>query len=97
MLTVWILALWIPQLLIYGRELFTSSTPRIDSSLPLTLGLLGFGLLEVGISVWYTVVLLKCLGEVQGFSAWRALGNLFLAGMVMAVLIAIVALIISIL
>jgi hypothetical protein len=29
--------------------------------------------------VWYVIVINKCLGEAQGFSAWRAFGSFLLA------------------
>ncbi len=35
--------------------------------------------------LWSFVVVLKCVGEVQGFSAWRALGAMFLAGLLIVV------------
>jgi hypothetical protein len=72
---IWALILWIPELALFGNELFTSETPVLDSSLPLTLLLVLFGIIEITIGVWALVVFLKCLGEAQGFSAWKALGN----------------------
>ncbi|MGO9464006.1 MAG: hypothetical protein ACLQIB_51305 [Isosphaeraceae bacterium] len=42
------------------------------------------------------MVVLKCVGEVQGFSAWRALGAMFLAGLLIVVpLILLVVLILA--
>jgi hypothetical protein len=78
-ITCWGLLLWIPELLIFGEELFTSRTPRMDASLGLSLGLLGFFAIEATIMSWSIVAYLKCLSEVQGFSAWKALGNTILA------------------
>lgn len=43
------------------------------------LGITGF--------IWAGVVYLKCLGEAQGFSAWMALANTILAGLMGVVLI----------
>lgn len=89
---VWVLPLWIPEIAIFGQELFTTQTPRIDASLSLALLLMAFGLLEVTVGIWTIVILAKCIGQVQGFSAWKGLGNLLLAGLVLFVPIFIVAL-----
>ena len=64
---VWSLLIWIPELLLFGQELFTSETPRLDASVPLTFTLVGFGVIELIIALWVIVVLLKCLGQVHGF------------------------------
>lgn len=76
---IWALLLWIPELVLFGQDLFTSSTPRLDANPLLAVALIGFGLVELTIGIWAIVVFLKCLGQVQGFSAWRALGNALLA------------------
>lgn len=76
------LALWLPGILIFGRELFTSYTPRINSSLVLAVVMMGFGLLSLVLAIWGVVIFLQSLGEVQGFSAWKALGNALLATLV---------------
>lgn len=82
---VWGLLLWIPLLLVFGQELFATETPLMDSSLGLLALYLGFALLDIVISVWALVAFLHCLGQVQGFSAWRALGNTLAAVAVVAV------------
>ena len=76
---IWALPLWIPELVLFGQDLFTSATPRLDANPPLAVALIGFGLVELVVGLWAIVVFLKCLGQVQGFSAWRALGNALLA------------------
>ena len=43
-----------------------------------------FGGQRIVCGIWAFVAGLKCLGEVQGFSAWKALGNGLLAGLVIA-------------
>jgi hypothetical protein len=83
---IWALLLWIPELFLFGRELFTSDTPKIDASESLTYSFIGFGVIEVLVSIWALIIFLKCLGEVQGFSAWKALGNTLLAGLAVIVL-----------
>lgn len=62
--------------LIFGKELFTTTAPTIEQRPFLYLS---FGLLEATIGAWAFVVFLKTLGQVHGFSAWRALGSTLLA------------------
>lgn len=91
---VWALMLWIPELALFGQELFTTETPNIDASTVLTFALFGFSAIELTIGIWTMVVFLKCLGQVQGFSAWKALGNVVLAGLVIIVPIVLVVLVV---
>jgi hypothetical protein len=88
---IWALLIWIPELALIGDELFKSETPRMDASYTLLLAFLGLSLIELVIAIWALVVLLKSLGQVQGFSAWKALGNLLLSALVIAVPILIIA------
>jgi hypothetical protein len=82
-ITCWALLLWVPQLLLFGNELFTTETPRLDADPGKGLLLLGFFSLEIVVALWFIVVFLKCVSEVQGFSAWTALANALVAGLVM--------------
>ena len=74
--------LLIPTLLIFGRDLYSSYIPPIPGVKFFTIPLLLLG--SIG-GIWSLVVGLKCLGEVQGFSAWKALLNSILAGIVIFV------------
>ena len=88
---VWSLILWIPALLLFGAELFATATPILDASTMLS-GLYMVFSFGIGIvSIWAFVVFLHALGEVQGFSAWKALGNSILAGL--AVLVPLLAIV----
>ena len=82
---VWSLLLWIPAILLFGAELFTKATPIIEASSRLSALYLVFSIGTAGIGVWSFVVLLHALGEVQGFSAWKALGNSLLAMLVVLI------------
>jgi hypothetical protein len=62
-ITAWALLLWIPQLALFGNELFTTETPLLDANPPMALLLLGFSLLELVGAVWFVVAFLKCVGE----------------------------------
>ncbi len=80
--SIFFLPLWIPQLIIFGKELFSSSTPRMDANPFLYILLMGFAVIELIASIWTLVLLIKCLGEVHQFSAWRALGAIILGSLV---------------
>jgi hypothetical protein len=75
---IWALILVALELALLGEELFTTATPRLDESPMLVLGFLGLALIELIIGIWALVIFLKCLGEVQGFSAWKALGSVLI-------------------
>jgi hypothetical protein len=64
------LLLWIPLVALYGNEMFGSTTPRMDAS---PWGLLIISILQVASGFWALFILLKTLGEVHRFSAWRGL------------------------
>jgi len=89
--------LWIPELLLAGSDLFTSETPRLDSNPTLALVLLPLLALGFVFGFWGIVLLTKCLGQVQGFSAWKALGNCVLALLVVVVPFVAVAAIVGVL
>ena len=78
---IWALICWLPGLALFGQELFTTETPKINATPSLTILMLGFAAIEISIRIWALVVFLKCLGQVQGFSAWKAIGNVLLAGL----------------
>lgn len=94
-LTAWRLPLWLPVLVIFGPDLFTTATPRFDSWPILWVLWYGLASLDVVIGVWIIVAHVKCTGEAQGFSAWRALVNQTLAGLVLLVPITIALLLAS--
>jgi len=91
---IWALILWILGLVLFGQELFTTETPIIDASPFLIFIFVGFGAIDLTVGIWAIVVFLKCLGQVQGFSAWKALGNVFLAGLVVIIPIVLVFLVV---
>lgn len=75
---IWMMALWIPRLVLFGDEMFRSETPRMDASLYLTTAFWTVTVIQIILKVWSMIVYCKCLGEVQGFSAWKALENTLL-------------------
>ncbi|GAA0197863.1 hypothetical protein GCM10009123_01350 [Kangiella japonica] len=74
-----VLVLFIPKLLIYGPDLFTTEMSSIVSSYPMYYSFMGFMLLELTLAIWALVILIKGIAQVQGFSSWVTLGNLVLA------------------
>ena len=88
---IWLSLLWIPEVALFGDELFKSETPLIDSSETLLFSFIGFGLVEVVVATWGFVVFLKCLGQVQRFSAWKALGNSLISALVIVIPLVVIA------
>ncbi len=82
---LWTAILFIPELALLGKELFTTATPRMNSNRSLAFTMMGFGAVEIVLGIWALVIFLKCLGEAQGFSAWKAAVNSALAGLVVLV------------
>ncbi|EGK09939.1 hypothetical protein HMPREF9374_2742 [Desmospora sp. 8437] len=72
------LLLWIPQLALFGKEMFTEQTPVLDSSPVLMLLFLLFWMVDMSLNVWFFVTLSKALGEVHRFSAWQGFFSLVL-------------------
>lgn len=73
------LLLWIPALALLGRDMFTETPAAIIEQPILGLMLLPLVVIWIGLGIWSLVLVLHAVGEVQGFSAWKALGNLALA------------------
>lgn len=70
--------LWVPAFLLFGEELFTTATPRLEASGGLAALMVLYGLTSIVLGVWSIVLVLKGVGETHGFSAWRALGSVLL-------------------
>lgn len=75
---IWAMILWVPEILLFGKELFTTETPQIDASTALTTFFWLFAVIELSIIIWGFVAFLKCLSEVQGFSFCKAVLNTLL-------------------
>jgi len=88
---LWVSLLWVPELMLFGQEMFTTNTPRMDANPQRTFVLLGLLVVEFVGAVWAFVATLKCVGEVQGFSAWMALANVLLAAALLIVPIFVIA------
>lgn len=76
------LVLWLPQLALYGSDMFTSYAPRITQN---PIPLLIVGIIEIIKNVWAFGLLIACLSEVQRFSEWKAFVTLLIPGIVIFV------------
>ena len=73
--SIWALMLWVPGLILLREELFTSPRlPYLSPSKDYDYLIVGFIYLRGVIAIWAGIVFFKCLGEVHGFSAWKAIG-----------------------
>jgi hypothetical protein len=89
-----VFVIWILQVVLLGPELFTTLTPRLDGNAGVALTFLASGLAQITLGIWAFFILMKGLGEVQGFSAWKALGNVLLSSLAFVVPILLLALIV---
>lgn len=78
---IWAMLLWVPELLIFGKDLFTADMASVEARPVVFFAFMG---VEVVIGIWSWVTFCKALGQMQGFSAWRALGSAVLAILIVA-------------
>jgi hypothetical protein len=70
------LILLFPAIALFGSELFTSSTPRIDAHPLLFFLLIIYILIELILGIWAWVMFVKCVAEAHRFSSWRGLSTI---------------------
>jgi hypothetical protein len=78
---IWSRLLWIPAVIFLGEDLFLGKVPTLNNEPLMIFIWLCLVAAEGLVSVWGFVVSLHCLGQVQGFSAWKAFLNLLLASL----------------
>jgi len=88
----WGLALWLPRAALLGGESFQALPVSLEGNPPAALLFLLLQGLEVVVALWGLVILLKCVAEAHGFTAWRAFLALVLMILVLAVPFALIAL-----
>lgn len=66
------------KIMMFGNDLFQSVTPIIDAH---PYAYTFFGVIELACAIWTMVLMTQSLAQVQKFSAWKALGNIALAGL----------------
>jgi hypothetical protein len=82
--------LWIPIILLTGRAMFMSDLEGSGASGSMLLIAGGCLIVQAGAALWSVFTGLHSLGEAQGFSAWKALTNGVLAGLVVIVPIVVI-------
>jgi len=85
------LALYVPDLLILREELFRSATPRIEGSTALVAYATVSALAALVFAIWSSFATVKCVAEVQQYSAWNGLGHLVLMVVLMLLAIMIIS------
>lgn len=74
---LWLALLWIPELALFGGELFKSEF-TVDIGW-MTAALYAFMLLEIVGLVWFIIVFVSALAEAQRFAWWHAVVNIAFA------------------
>ena len=89
---IWGLLLWVPMISAFGLDGLTLRMADLEGDTAGQTLVVLVGVAELAIGAWGVVILLKCLGEAHGFSAWRALAALTLALLIAAAPFALVLL-----
>ncbi|MGM7703503.1 YIP1 family protein [Pseudalkalibacillus sp. Hm43] len=92
--TILSLIIWIIELFIFGREMFTSELGVIGSNPGMTTLFFIIGAIDIVIMVWGIIILIKSIAEAQQFSSWKAVGNILLSALVVLVPIFLIGLLI---
>lgn len=80
------IVVWIVLMAVYGNNLFVPGYEKQMTTAMLSVNMTA-GIAQIVLGVWGFIIFLHALGEVQGFSAWMALLNAFLAGLAVFILI----------
>ncbi|MDF2927568.1 MAG: hypothetical protein K0R57_6482 [Paenibacillaceae bacterium] len=78
--TVLIGTLWVPELLLFGADMFTSEMPSLAGSPVLYAIYCFFILLELVFGVWGFIISMKSIGEAHRFSAVKAFWSVLIPG-----------------
>ncbi|WP_302104879.1 Yip1 family protein [Polycladomyces zharkentensis] len=81
------LIFWVPQLLIFGKEMFTEWTPSVNESVLFATLMFIFAVIEIVLTIWSFVFLSQCIAEVNGFSAWKGLASVITIPLILFVLL----------
>ncbi|MFT9493970.1 Yip1 family protein [Anaerosolibacter sp.] len=92
---IWGLLLWIPTIALYGSAYFSSGLADLGYSMGLSIFAIILSIIAVILGVWSFIIQLKCLGEAQRFSAWKALGNMILSFLIIIVPILLLVVLLS--
>ena len=70
--------IWIANMLIFGKRIFSLSFVVMPFMKGEIVVVAVAGLIQLTVAIWAFIILLKALGEVQGFSAWKGLLNVLI-------------------
>ncbi|MCW8091414.1 YIP1 family protein [Alteromonas sp. ASW11-130] len=79
------LFLWVPFLLMFGSELANPHSPHVATGMTPAFAIIILSLVSIVLGIWSFIIAIKCISQVQKFSIWRALANIILAGLVIAI------------
>ena len=81
-----VLLFWIFCIIINGNSLFVPGYEKrlVESAATINIVI---SIAQFVLAIWGLIIYLHALGEVQGFSAWMALLNVFLAGLTIFILL----------
>jgi hypothetical protein len=82
--------LWIPQLGLYGKEMFQSAMPTVEGSLLQSGFFLLFGLEELILLGWFFYILSQGLSAIHGFSPWKGFLSVILLPIILFFLLIVV-------
>ncbi len=71
---------WIPQMVLFGGDLFSKAPPQLEANPALVFVLYGFPLLGFVLAGWQVVLILLTLSEVHRISVWRTFPMVVIAG-----------------
>jgi hypothetical protein len=91
--TLVVIPIWIIQLAVFGHEMFTSAMPSVEANPLLYIVVIATAVAETVLAIWSFVIVLKTLGEVQGFSAWRAFGSMLLITLIILIPLVVLAIV----
>lgn len=99
---IWALLLWVPLLALIAFNNNQNPLAGMENGAdfgggsPLLIPFLLLAAIGGVIALWQLIIMLKCIGEVSQFSAWRALLGTILAGLVVALpIVAVVFIVIA--
>lgn len=76
---------WSLAIYVFGESLFINMEESIEQNPFLAMNLMMFGLAQAVLGVWSLIIMIKGVAEVQEFSAWKGLGNIVLASLIILV------------
>ncbi len=75
----WAGLLWLPYLGFFGGEVFMGEMPSVEAQPWLLFVLINLAVLEMGMGIWGRVTLVLAVAVAQRFPAWKSLGSIVLA------------------